>query len=158
MCSRVPPAPVYKGARGEVAGQEEGAPRTGSRTPPFPCWSRRGKEGREEEKEKGGRRPLLVQFGLEGEGARGCPSCPSSSPTKTHEAQLTPRGVPVTPRYSGICPKPSGTFLVSEHSRPIYRSLRIDHFETPRHVGDHIRDSELPSVHQNTKTHNTDRH
>ena len=47
---------------------------------------------------------------------------------------------------------------MSEHSRPIYRSLRLDHFETPRHVRDHIRDSELPSVHQNTKTHNTDRH
>ena len=38
---------------------------------------------------------------------------------------------------------------------PIYRSLCLDHFDTPRHVCDHIRDSELPSVHQNTKTHNT---
>ena len=44
---------------------------------------------------------------------------------------------------------------MSEHSRPIYQSLRLDHFETPRHVRVHIRDSELPSVHQNTKTHNT---
>ena len=32
----------------------------------------------------------------------------------------------------------------------IYESLPLDHFETPRHVHDHIRDSELPSVHQNT--------
>ena len=47
---------------------------------------------------------------------------------------------------------------MSEYSRPIYHSLHLDHFETPRHVRDHIRDSELPSVHQNTKTHNTDRH
>ena len=47
---------------------------------------------------------------------------------------------------------------MSEYSRPIYRSLRLDQFETPRHVHDHIRDSELPSVHQNTKTNNTDRH
>ena len=44
---------------------------------------------------------------------------------------------------------------MSEYSRPIYRSLRIDHFETPRHVPDLIRDSVQPSVHQNTKTHNT---
>ena len=47
---------------------------------------------------------------------------------------------------------------MSEYSRPIYRSLRLDHFETPRHVPDLIRDSELPAVHQNTLTHNTDRH
>src|SRR3954470_17891073 len=32
---------------------------------------------------------------------------------------------------------------MSEYSRPIYRSLRLDHFETPRHVSDLIRDSEL---------------
>ena len=68
------PLPPYIKEQGrEAAGEEEGAAGgtptpTGSRTPPFPCWSRRGKEGREEEKEKGGRRPppLLVQFGLEG--------------------------------------------------------------------------------------------
>ena len=45
---------------------------------------------------------------------------------------------------------------MSEYSRPIYRSLRLDHFENPRHVPDLIRDSELPSVHQTTKTHNTE--
>ena len=38
---------------------------------------------------------------------------------------------------------------MSEYSRPIYRSLRLDHLETPRHVRDRIRDSEQPSVHQN---------
>ena len=32
----------------------------------------------------------------------GCPGHPSSSPTKAHEAQLTPRGVPVTPQHSGF--------------------------------------------------------
>ena len=47
---------------------------------------------------------------------------------------------------------------MSEYYRPIYQSLPLDHFETPRHVRDHIRDSELPSVHQNTKTHNIGRH
>ena len=47
-------------------------------------------------------------------------------------------------------PESLGTFPISEYSRPIYRSLRLDHFETPRHVPDLIRDPELPSVHQNT--------
>ena len=47
---------------------------------------------------------------------------------------------------------------MSEYNLPIYQSLPLNHFETPRHVRDHIRESELPSVHQNTKTHNTDRH
>ena len=40
-------------------------------------------------------------------------------------------------------PESLGTFPMSEYSRPIYRSLRLDHFETPRHVPDLIRDSEL---------------
>ena len=61
-----------------------------------------------------------------------------------------PGGGPVTPQYSGFSPKPLETLLVSEYSRPIYRSLRLDHFETPRHVPDLIRDSELL---QYIKTH-----
>ena len=40
---------------------------------------------------------------------------------------------------------------MSEYSRPIYRYLRLDHFETPRHVPDLIRDSELLGY---IKTHN----
>ena len=44
-------------------------------------------------------------------------------------------------------PESLGTFPMSEYSRPIYRSLHLDHFETPRHVSDLIRDFELPSVH-----------
>ena len=40
---------------------------------------------------------------------------------------------------------------MSEYSRPIYRFLRLDHFETPRHVPDLIRDSELLRY---IKTHN----
>ena len=46
----------------------------------------------------------------------------------------------------------SGTLLVSEYYRPIYESLPLDHFETPRHVRDLIRDSEQHSV---TKSHNS---
>ena len=44
----------------------------------------------------------------------------------------TPSGDPVSP----------GTLSVSEYSLPIYESLPLDHFETPRHVRDLIRDSE----------------
>ena len=58
---------------------------TGSRTPPFQVGVGEEKEGREGEKERGHRPPpLLVQFILEGVGARGCPGRPSSSPTKAH--------------------------------------------------------------------------
>ena len=44
------------------------------------------------------------------------------------------------------------TLPVSEYYHPIYQSLPLDHFETPRHIRDLIRDSEQPSV---TKTHNS---
>ena len=40
-------------------------------------------------------------------------------------------------------PESLGTFPKSEYSRPIYRSLCLDHFDTPRHVPDLIRESEL---------------
>src|SRR3954454_12567472 len=36
-----------------------------------------------------------------------------------------------------------GTIPLSKYSHPIYQSLCLDYFETPRHVRDHIRDSEL---------------
>ena len=75
-----------------------------------------------------------------------------SVPGKFRDFSGVPRGYrnpPVTPRYSKKYPKHSGTIPVSEHGRPLLRSLCLDHFETPRHVRNHIRDSEQPSVHQN---------
>ena len=55
----------------------------------------------------------------------------------------------------GGCPEPlpviryvpgtPGTLPVSEYHRPIYEYLPLDHFETPRHVRDLIRDSEQHS-------------
>ena len=64
--------------------------------------------------------------------------------------------------FAGGCPKPlpvtryvpgtPGTLPVSEYYRPIYEYLPLDHFETPRHVRDLIRDSEQHSV---TKSHNS---
>src|SRR4051812_47078306 len=56
---------------------------------------------------------------------------------------ITSSGVPVTPPALRFSPKSLGTIPMSEYSRPIYQSLCLDHFETPRHVRDHIRNSKL---------------
>ena len=69
-----------------------------------------------------------------------------------HVGPLLSPGVPVTPRYSDKYPKRPETFSVSKYSRPIYQSLPVDYFETPRHVRDLIWDFEQSSV---TKTHNS---
>ena len=70
-------------------------------------------------------------------------------PLKPTKAHMYSR-IPVTPPVLRKIPESLETFPMSEYSRLIYRSLRLDHFETPHHVPDLIRDSELPSVHQNT--------
>ena len=119
---------------------------TGSRTPSFPCPSRRGGRKGESRGRKGGRPPPCPIRTPRG---RGLPWLPSSLSTKAHVGPLVPPGVPITPRHSDNYPVTAGTHPVSEYSHPIYRSLRLDHFETPRHVLDPIRDSELPSVHRN---------
>ena len=143
----MPLSHVYKGG-GEEAGHRCGAPRGGSPTwtpgpsrirPPFlfPL----GEGGKEEEEtRKGGPHPTPspIRFGLGG-CATNWPLPPL--PTRAHEGPLTPRRVSVTPRYSGKCPNLSETIPVSKHNLPIYQSLCLDHFETPRHVRDLIRDS-----------------
>ena len=123
------------------------------RSPPPPSRSRtptrRGKEvGRE--RERGGAPPLLVQFGPGGRRRAAHLWLPLSLSTKAHMAHYFSRGGSGNPPALEFSPKSPGTLPVSEYSRPIYQSLCLDHFETPRHVRDHIRDSELPSVHQNT--------
>ena len=148
-----PPAPVYK-ALEEVEGRPlYGAPwgsptPTGSRIPPFleelgalpNSRSRREGKGWEKEKEGRGRPPSLVQFGPDqGEGC-GHPLRPFSPfPYGPLRPNTNSRNSPVLPKNTRI----TGTFLNSEYSHPIYRSLRLNHFETPRHVPDLIRDSEL---------------
>ena len=67
---------------------------------------------------------------------------PGSFPLRPVKAQyFSPysRNSPVLRKIS----ESLGTFPNSEYSRPIYRSLRLDHFETPRQVPNLIRDSEL---------------
>ena len=138
------PASVYKGVeRGRLAGHRGRRRRVllplgvGFH---LPCWSRRrGKRGRG--RRKGGLRPLsnsdqrggagLLPFGLSPLFPYG-PIRPIYSPANS-------RNSPVLRKI----PESLGTFPNSEYSRPIYRSLRLDHFETPRHVPDLIRDSEL---------------
>ena len=153
--SRGAPASVYKGSReggrpAKVWSARRSPTPSGSRTPPFPSWNRiREKEKREGKKERGGRPPCPKPIRFGPWGARPTlPLLPSIS-TKAHVGPLSPRGVPVTSRYSGKIPISPGTLPISKHRLPIYPSLCLDHFETPRHVRDHIRDSEQPSVHQN---------
>ena len=97
-------------------------------------------KGREKEKEGRGHPPSLVQFGLvHGEGC-GHPLGPFSPfPYGPLRPNTNSRNSPVLRKIF----ESLGTFPKSEYSRPIYRSLRLDHFETPRHVPDLIRDSEL---------------
>ncbi len=85
----------------------------------------------------GGARPALVASPL--------------SPLKPTKAHLFPRYSRNSPVLRKI-PESLGTFPMSEYSLPIYESLRLDHFETPRHVRDLIRDSEQSSV---IKSHNS---
>ena len=134
-------------------------PPSRSRTPLFPTPTRRGK-GRGRGRRKGGRRPLSPSpiRTRGGWGTRPTLAAPLSLSTKAHMAHYFSRGGSGNPPVLRFSPKSPGTLPMSKYSLPIYRSLRLDHFETPRHVRDHIRDSELPLVHQNTKTHNTDRH
>ena len=109
-----------------------------SRIPP-PTWNR--KKGREKEKEGRGRPPpSLVQFGpVHGEGCGHTLRPFSPFPYGPLRPNTNSRNSPVLKKI----PESLGTFPMSEYSRPIYRSLRLDHFETPRHVPDLIRDSEL---------------
>ena len=146
----VPPAPVYKGVEEGEGRPRYGAPwrsptPTGSRIPPFlvelgalpSSRSRREGKGKEKRRKEGAQPLPLVQFGLGlGGGAR--PASPSPlKPNKAHILLLPySRNSPVLRKI----PEPLGTFAMSEYSRPIYRSLRLDHFETPRHVPDLIWD------------------
>ena len=105
------------------------------------------------EKRRGGKRwaapppPCPIQTPL-GEDARHPLRAPLSLPSGPCRPIKAPGGSG-NPRYSGKIPISPGTLPTCKYRLPIYQSSCLDHFETPRHVRDHIRDSEQPSVHQN---------
>ena len=145
-----PPAPVYKGAREEEAGPRRGRTKCGvlpglglpspSRIPP-PIWNRNPQGGGKRERGPAtSPSPNRTRGGGRRVATLGCPFLLS---TKAHEGPYGSRGVPVTSRYSGKIPISPGTLPISKYRLPIYQSLCLDHFETPRHVPDLIRDSEL---------------
>ena len=155
VCSRVPPAPVYKGARRGGRRPHRVRPKGGILLllgvgSPFPSPTRRGRKEEEGRRKEGAgpQSPKPIWFGPRGARPK-LPLLPSFS-TKAHVGPLSPRGVPVTSRYSGKIPISPGTLPISKCRLPIYQSLCLDHFETPHHVRDLIRDSEQPSVHQIT--------
>ena len=99
VCHGVPPAPVYKGARGEEAGPRRGRAKCGvllglpspSRIPPPLLELEKGKEG--ERKKERGVAPL-VQFGPEG-GRRPPSFWPLSSiPVWPNKAHILPGEFP----------------------------------------------------------------
>ena len=155
----VTPGHVYKGGRRrrpalEVARQVWGVllglP-SPSRIPLFLSEVGEKKEGKREGvgNGRGGAPFPLVQFGPMG-GACGLPCGPSLLSTKSHEGSILPLANSRNSLVLRKIPEPLRTFLMSEYSLPIYRSLRLNHFETPRHVRDLIQDYEQTSVHQIT--------
>ena len=152
-----PLAPVYKGARGE-AGRPLGARQGGGVLLlvgvglPFPSPTRKregGRKERERERERGAAPPSPSPIRTpHGRGRATSWAAALSLPSGPLRPNTSPGGSgnPPALRFSLKSP---GTLPVSEYSRPIYQSLCLDHFESPRHVRDHIRDSEQPSVHQN---------
>ena len=148
--------PYIKAQRGGGAGRPRGgAPGgvlllLGVGLPPFLVGIGFTEGGKEEREEEGGPAPSPCPIRTKGgEGRATHRWLPLLSSTKAHVGPITPRGVPVTSRYSGKIPISPGTLPISKHRLPIYQSLCLDHFETSRHVRDHIRDSEQTSVHQN---------
>ena len=148
------PPPLYiKEGGGRPAGpcgraKRRSPPPSRSRTPPFLLLLGGGRKG-ERGKERGGRRPPPSPIRTRGRGG----TRPSlAAPLSSHQGPcgpLTLRGGSGNPPALWFSTKSPGTLPVSEYSRPIYQSLCLDHFETPCHVRDHIRDSEQTSVHQN---------
>ena len=124
-------------------------PPSRSRTPLFLLLLGGGRKGKRGEGKRGAPPPSLVLFGLGRGGVRGPLLPPPLFSLEAHVGPITPRGVPVTSRCSGKMPISPGTIPMSKYRLPIYRSLCLDHFEAPRYVRDHIRDSEQTSVHEN---------
>ena len=162
MSFGVPLDPVYKGGK-EEAGQQGARQGEGSPTrtpvlvgfgPTLFSFYRRGKRGRRgSRRRKRGWCPLPKSNSASSlVGGAPAPCGLVSLPRMAHKAHILPRGVSITSRYSGKMPESLRTIPMSKCNLPIYESLPLNHFETPRHVPDLIRDSEQASV---IKSHNS---
>ena len=107
----------------------------------------RGERGKEREAAP----PPLVQLGL-GLGAPPHVAAYLSPLWPNRPINFPGGGGPVASQYSEKSPNLNGTIPVSVYNLPIYQSLPLDHFETPRHVRELIRDSKKTSV---IKSHNS---
>ena len=83
---------------------------------------------------------------------RTSPQGADMSRPRPNKAHIFAGGVPGTLSVTQYVAGTPGTLPVCEYCRHIYESLPLDHFETPRHVCDLIRDSEQHLV---TKSHNS---
>ena len=145
----VPPASVYKGWRRRRPAKAIGAARMGVllELQVLVGVHQKGRKGEGIGGEGEVAGPLFPSpIRTRGEGGAAAPWPFLLFPLKPIKAYCFSRNSPALRKI----PESLGTFPMSEYSRTIYRSLCLDHFETPRHVPDLNRDSELPSVHQNT--------
>ena len=102
--------------------------------------------------------PFLLQFFQPIWEGRTSPFVDGVLPLLAHKAHIFCRGCPEPLPMTRYVPGTLRTLPVSIYYRPIYESLPHDHFETPRHVRDLIRDSEQHSVTKSHNSSNTNRH
>ena len=108
---------------------------------------RGGRKERERERERGAVPPSPSPIRTPPrEGARPLLAAALSLPP----GPIIPPGGSVNPPGTPVNSETFHNTSGVEYSRPIYQSLCLGHSETPRHVRNLIRDSELPSVHQNS--------
>ena len=157
----VPPPHIYRleGRRGSQGGAPSRRNPTwvplhsGQALSPIPIRSRKGRGGR------GNPIPFFLSsfpfstpIWPDHMGGRTSPFVAGVFPLLVHKAHIACRGCPEPLPVTRYVPGTPRTLPVLEYYRPIYESLPIDHFETPRHVRDLIRDSEQHSV---TNIHNS---
>ena len=105
-------------------------------------------EGEGEGEGKGGRAPFPLPNSDSHGG--GHPLWAALFSPMAHVGPLLSPGGFGNPPVLQYVPGTPETIPVSKYYRPIYQSLPLNHFETPRHVRDLIRDSEQSLVTKNT--------
>ena len=156
----MPSGHVYKGGGGDRRRRRARQGRSPTWTPSpsrirppplsFPPPERIGRRGRG--KGKGGAAPSSLSYSDSlGGGRAAIPTGFPLSPLGPCWPNNSPGGSDNLPVLQNLS-ETTRTIPVSECNLPIYESLPLNHFETPRHVRDLIRDSEQPLV---IKSHNS---